>query len=132
MAGAVYRPAEEIVPHEAPLQPVPVRVHVTLVLVEPVTVAMNCCVLPAATLTAVGEIVTATGITIVTVAVADFVGSAFEATLTVTCEGVGIAAGAMYMPDEDTVPHAEPLQPLPLTLQVTLLLPLPFTVARNC
>ena len=125
--GAVYSPAGEIVPHDAPLQPVPARLHVTLVFVEPVTVAVNCCVFPAATSTVAGEILTATGATIVTVAVANVVGSAAKATLTVTRGGVGIALGAVYVPDEDTTPHVEPLQPLPLTLQVTLLLLVPFT-----
>jgi len=36
-------------------------VHVTALLVEPVTVAVNCCVPPAATVAVVGDIETATG-----------------------------------------------------------------------
>jgi hypothetical protein len=130
--GAVYRPVEETVPHAAPVQPVPVRLQVTLVFVDPVTVAVNCCVFPAATSAVVGEIFTATGGTRVTVAVADAVVLAAEVTLTVTCAGVGIVAGAVYKPAEDTVPHVEPLQPLPLTLQVTPMLVVPLTDARNC
>jgi len=86
---------EEIVPHGAPVQPDPDRLHVTLVFEEPVTVAVNCCVFPAATSALVGEILTATGATIVTVAVANFVVSTVEATLTVTCAGVGIVDGAV-------------------------------------
>jgi len=130
--GAVYQPVEEIVPHEAPVQPVPVTLHITLVFVDPVTVAVNCCVSPATTSALVGEIFTAIAGTSVTVAVANSAGATTEATLTVTCAGVGIVVGAVYMPLEDTAPHADPLQPLPLTLQVTLLLVVPLTEARNC
>ncbi len=50
--GAVYRPLEDMVP--------PVADQVTLVLVEPVTVAVNCCVPPVGRLTDVGVIVTLT------------------------------------------------------------------------
>jgi hypothetical protein len=120
LAGAVYKPVDEIVPHDAPLQPVPPRLHVTLVFEVPVTVAVNWCVLPAATSTVAGETFTATGATIVTVAVANMAVFAAEVTLTVTCAGDGIVPGAVYSPEEDTTPHAEPLHPLPLTLQVIL------------
>ena len=41
IAGAVYRPAALTVPHAAPTQPVPVKVHVTFWLVELFTVAAN-------------------------------------------------------------------------------------------
>ena len=40
--GAVYRPVEETVPHDAPVQPLPVTLQVTPVFVDPVTVAVNC------------------------------------------------------------------------------------------
>src|SRR6266446_4662078 len=50
VAGAVYSPLLEMVPLEAP----PAMLHVTAVFDVPVTVAVNCCVLPAATLTAIG------------------------------------------------------------------------------
>ena len=65
-----------MVPHAAPEQPAPVRLHVTLVFEVPVTVAVNCCWPPARTVAVFGETLTATGGTIVTVAVPDFVGSA--------------------------------------------------------
>jgi hypothetical protein len=42
VAGAVYRPVEEIVPQVAPLQPVPDAVQVTAVFDVPVTEAANC------------------------------------------------------------------------------------------
>jgi hypothetical protein len=131
VAGAVYKPVEEIVPQDAPAQPVPLTLHVTLVFVAPVTVTVNCCLFPAATSIVVGEIFTATGGTIVTFAVANFVVSAADVTFTVTCAGVGTVVGAVYSPENDMTPHAEPVQPLPLTLQVTLLLLVPFSVARN-
>ena len=41
VAGAVYSPPEEMLPHEAPAQPAPERVQVTAVLEELVTVAAN-------------------------------------------------------------------------------------------
>lgn len=42
VAGAVYSPLEEIVPQEAPLQPVPDTVQVTAVFDVPVTEVANC------------------------------------------------------------------------------------------
>jgi hypothetical protein len=69
--------------------------HDTLVFVVPVTVAMNCFCAPAVTWTAAGEMLTATGGTIVTTAEPDLDGSANEAAVTVTCGGVGTLAGAV-------------------------------------
>src|SRR5436309_12985095 len=60
-----------------------------------VTVAVNCCVLVTLTLALVGETVTAIGGVTVAVAVADFVVSATEVAVTVTCGGVGTAGGAV-------------------------------------
>ena len=76
-AGAVYRPLAETVP--------PVAVHVTLVLLDPVTVAVNCCVPPVWTEAEVGDTDTATGAgaETVTLAEADFVASATLAAVTV-------------------------------------------------
>ena len=56
VAGAVYSPLLDMVPFEAP----PATLQATTIFDVPVTVAVNCCVLPAATLTAIGatEIVT--------------------------------------------------------------------------
>ena len=68
VAGAVYKPLAEIVPHAGPAQPAPVTVHVTAVLELPVTVALNCCALPACTLGFSGEMLTATGTLTVTIA----------------------------------------------------------------
>jgi hypothetical protein len=66
--GAVYRPEEEIVP--------PAADHVTAVLLEPVTVAVNCCVAFVSKEADVGLIETATGAVTVTVAEVDLVASA--------------------------------------------------------
>ena len=60
-----------------------------------VTVAVNCCVAFALTLAVAGETETATGIVTVTVAAADFVVSAAEIAVTVTCAGLGTADGAV-------------------------------------
>jgi hypothetical protein len=46
-AGAVNSPKELTVPQELPEQSIPVNVHVTAVLGDPVTVALNCCCAPA-------------------------------------------------------------------------------------
>jgi uncharacterized spore protein YtfJ len=131
-AGAVYRPLVEMVPHAVPVQPLPLMLQVTAEFVVLATVAVNCRWLPVTTVAVVGEIVTATGATIVTEATADFVGSATEVALTDTCAGLGTAAGAVYCPVEDIVPQADPVQPLPLTLQLTALFVVLAIVAVNC
>lgn len=41
--GAVYRPLLEMVPQMLPAQPEPLRLQLTAVLADPVTVAVNCC-----------------------------------------------------------------------------------------
>ena len=94
VVGAVYRPPLVIVPHAAPLQPAPERLHVTVVLFVPVTVAVNCCWPAVGTWALLGETATLTT-TMVTVAVADFVGSAFEVAVTLTADGVGTLVGAV-------------------------------------
>ncbi len=57
--------------------------QVTAVLLEPLTLAVNCCVPPVSSETEVGEIVTATGALTVTVADADLVVSATLVAFTV-------------------------------------------------
>jgi hypothetical protein len=59
-AGAVYKPLVLTVPITASPPVSPFTLQVTEVFVEPVTVAVNCCVAAPATLAVVGEIVTAT------------------------------------------------------------------------
>lgn len=119
-------------PQVLPEQPAPLRLHVTAVFVVLTTVAVNCCVFPATTFAVVGEILTITGRRIVTVADADLVLSAIEVATTVTCAGLGTAPGAVYKPLAEIVPQLAPEQPLPLTLQVTLVLDVPPTIAVNC
>jgi hypothetical protein len=109
----VYSPDVLIVP--------PVPDHVTAVLVEPVTVAVNCCVAPVCREAEAGVSETATGAETVTVADADFVGSA---TLVALTEYVPAVAGAAYRPDAETVP--------PVADQVTEVLLEPVTDAVNC
>jgi hypothetical protein len=60
LAGGVYRPPFEMVPHAAPLQPGPATFQVTDVLEDPVTVAANCCVVPSATVALFGLTFTTT------------------------------------------------------------------------
>lgn len=88
-----------------PEQPLPLTLHVTAVLVVLITVAVNCCVFPATTAAVVGEMLTAMGGRIVTVAVLDFNGLATEVAVTVTTAGVGMVFGAAYTPLEEITPH---------------------------
>jgi hypothetical protein len=78
----------------------------------------------------VGPLVTAT------LAEADFVGSAELVATTEIAFGDGATAGAEYRPPALTDPHADPAQPWPgtplWTLHVTLVLPVPVTLAKNC
>lgn len=57
-AGAVYSPAEEIVPVAAPPPTMPFTLHVTLVLLVFVTVAVKACEFPSKTEPLVGVTVT--------------------------------------------------------------------------
>ena len=75
---------------------------------------------------------TATAATIVTLAEADLVGSAKLVAFTLTAAGVETLAGEMYNPLFEIVPHAAPLQPVPLTLQVTAVFEVPDIFPANC
>ena len=79
-----------------------------------------------------GEIVTTTGGIIVTEAVADFVGSATEVTVTDICGGLGTVDGAVYKPLVDIEPQLAPVQPLAAMLQDTAVFVVLITVAVNC
>jgi hypothetical protein len=113
VAGAVYRPEVETVP--------PVADHVTEVLLEPVTVAVNCCAAPVINDAEVGLIEIATGTATVTVADADF---ELSATLVAVTVYVPALPGAVYRPEIEIVPAVAD--------QVTAVLLLPVTVAVNC
>jgi hypothetical protein len=84
-----------MVPHVEPLQPAPEIVQLTAVFAVPVTVALNCCWAPITSFAEVGVTETATPLTTVTVAVADFVVFAFEVAVTITVAGLGIVVGAV-------------------------------------
>jgi len=86
---------EDTTPQADPLQPLPLRLHVTEVLLVFATVAVNCLCAPVATVVAVGETLTVTGGATVTRAVPDFVGSVVEVAFTVTWAGLGTELGAV-------------------------------------
>ena len=94
--GAVYRPLEEMVPHSVEVQPVPLRLHVTAVLLVPVTVAVNCSVPPTPTAGLLGDTDTETlfevMVTVVEPVIAEFES---DVAVTVTTLGLGADDGAV-------------------------------------
>jgi hypothetical protein len=66
------------------------------------------------------------------IALAVTVTSARDVAITVTVEGEGGVDGAVYSPWSVIIPHVIPLHPAPLTLQMTTLSLVPFTVTTNC
>ena len=129
--GEVYKPVVLIVPHDEPTQPIPLSPHVTDVLLDPVTVAVNCCFAPAPTVGASGETLTLMelGDPIVTVAEPDIAPFMSEVAVTVTMFGLGAVAGAVYRPVEVMEPQLMPAQPEPDTLHTTM--PLCGPLAEN-
>ena len=101
----------------------PVTDQVTAVFVEPVTVAVNCCVALVCNEAEVGliETVTTGAAVTVTVAEADFV---LSATLVAFTVKEPADAGAVYRPEAETVP--------PVAVHVTAVFVEPVTVAVNC
>jgi len=83
------------VPQALPEQPLPATLQVTAVFVVLITVAVNCWVFPATTCAVVGEMLTATGGRMVTVADAALVLSATAVAVTITCAGLGTVPGAV-------------------------------------
>ena len=102
----------------------PFTCQVTAVFLSNVTVAVNCCVPPAATKVLAGEMEIAA--CSVMLAEADTVELAVEVAVTVTCAGEGSVAGAVYNPSAVMVPAVELPPVAPLTAQVT------GWVALNC
>ena len=76
------------------MQPAPLTLQTTAVFDVPVTEAANCWWPPTGTVADVGVSVIVMGGKMVTLAVLDLVGSAFEVTVTETCAGVGTEGGA--------------------------------------
>jgi hypothetical protein len=96
--GATYKPLVEINPTDWLPPAIPLTSQLTAVLGVPLTDAVNCCVPKSATVAAVGATVTepaTAAVVTVTVADADFVVSAWEVAVTVTCGGLGTVAGAV-------------------------------------
>ena len=104
----------------------PFTVQVTCVLVVPVTLAVNCCWAEVSNVALGGEMLTAIVPTVagvmVTLADANLVASKALVAVTVTTEGAGTVAGAVYRPVLETVPKVELPPCTPLTLQETALL----------
>jgi hypothetical protein len=98
----------------------------------PGPLAENCTWAPGLICGETGEIVILEPVTMVTLAEADLLGSATAAAVTVTTGVAGIVEGAVYRPELEIVPHADPLQPLPVTLHFTALFVVPLTLAENC
>jgi hypothetical protein len=121
-----------IVPHADPLQPLPATLHNTPVFDVPSTVAVNCSWPPTNNFAFAGATETVTGGMIVTVPVADFVGSATDVAVTDTVAGLGTADGAVYKPLAVIVPQDDPMQPLPAKDHDTAVLLAFATVAVNC
>ena len=71
-------------PQAVPLHPVPTTLHETLVLEVPLTVAVNCWLLPITTCADTGAMLTDTGPAMLTVAWPALVLSATEVAVTVT------------------------------------------------
>jgi len=128
--GATYNPLVDMNPVVWPPPAMPSTCQMTAVLGAPFTDAVNCCVPKFVTVAALGATLTEVDIQDVTVTVAgdDFVESACEVAVTVTCAGFGTVAGAVYSPALEIVPLAAP----PATLQVTAVFDVPVTVALNC
>ena len=95
VAGAVYKPLEEIVPTVAFPPAIPFTFQVTAVLEVPLTVAVNCFEVETATDALVGDIDTETGARMLTEELLITVGSAELVAVTVTLPPLGIAAGAV-------------------------------------
>jgi hypothetical protein len=123
LAGAVYRPDEEIEPTFGEMD------QVTAVLEVPVTVAANCWGGDAGvklTLAGATDTDTVADGTSVTVAAAVLLVSATLVAVTATVCWEVMLAGAVYMPDEETEPTLGEMD------QVTAVFEEPVTVAANC
>ena len=88
---------EVIAPQSEPAHPVPLNPHVTAVLLDPVTVAVNCCFAPALSDVSEGETVTpiVVGATIFTAVEPEMAPFASDVAVTVTVFGEGTVAGAV-------------------------------------
>ncbi len=120
VAGALYNPELEITPLAGLID------HVTEVLLVLRTVGVNCCVCPADSEAVAGDSVIETGGSRLTVAEADFVGSAWLVAVTLTLCAAATLTGAVYNPELEIAPTAGLIDQF---TEVLLVLP---TVGVNC
>ena len=132
IAGAVYKPACVIAPQLEPVHPAPEMLHDTVVFELPVRCTENCWEADGRSFAEVGEIVILTPGTMVTVALADLDGSTTDVAVSDRNAGFGGTEGAVNRPEELTVPHVLPAQPIPVIVQVTAVFVEPVTEALNC
>ena len=141
LEGAVYTavvgPLAEIVPTTEFPPAIPFTSHAMEAPAARQNEAVNGCVCPSATFAAAGETEALAPHVMVTIELANFVSSATLVAVTVTVEGVGTAAGAVYSavvePVDTIVPNVTFPPAAPFTDHVTsaLSLPLPVTVTEN-
>lgn len=134
--GAVYAPAEEIVPHALPEQPAPLTLQAItrlgLELGAGVRVAMKFAASPV--FTEAGPVKAREKVLVTVIVPIPFLdGSATLMAVKVTLGGAVSTCGAVYVPVVSTTPQAVPAHPLPERTQVTARLgwPAEFTVAVN-
>jgi hypothetical protein len=124
--GAAYSPALLTEP-----APDPETDQVTAVFVWWFTVAVNCRLCPPSSAALAGEMATEIGVR-VSVQESDFVGSATDVAVIVTVAWVGIRAGPVKIPVLlSNVPHAAPVHPVALILQVKAVLVWCVTAAES-
>src|SRR5262252_3374842 len=132
-AGAVYIPAEEMVPTVGFPPAAPFTSHVTELFVVPETVALNGCDWPTCSVALVGnmdtEIDGGAGLMVTgALPVAEVCATLCAVTIT---PPEGTAAGAVYIPAEEMVPTVGFPPAAPFTSHVTELFVVPETVALN-
>jgi hypothetical protein len=90
-----------MVPHAVPLQPGPLKLHVTAVFELPVTVAVNCCVAPAVTVELIGDTVIPTAAVVETFNVAVLLVTLPALLVTTTANNVrlsdAVVGGVIYV-----------------------------------
>jgi len=131
--GAVNVPSAPSVPHAPPPQPGPVSDHVTVPDGWPALAiaAAKDCTAPSSTLAAAGVTCTRTSLVTLTAALALLDEFAWLVASTWMALGVGITAGAWYMPLALITPIEEFPPGTPFTAQATAASDEPVTVAAN-
>lgn len=131
LTGAVYSPLESIEPQVIPEHPLPETFQTTMPLPGPL--AKNCSWTPGFTVGELGVTMNfETAATIVAVALEDLVGAATDTAVMVTLGDAGTLGGAVYRPEAEIDPQADPEQPAPATAHLTDVFVAPTTVAENC